>query len=89
MARLWFINTVLTAKIHSNKINEEDKKEYTKIRSWVMNDFTTYNKKIIKIEPDFNFSTYYESTPFSDVYIKIDKNTMNGLIALLKSIIKL
>lgn len=90
LARLWFINTILTAMIYDNpKISDEERKDYMKIRSWVMNDFVTYNKKIAKKEPKFNFSEYYNTTPFSDVYIKINASTMKFMTNLLKDVLKI
>lgn len=88
LARLWFINTVLTALVFDNpKIADDERKEFMKIRSWVMNDFVTYNKKVAKLEPKFNFSEYYNTTPFSDVYIKINSSTMKFMGNLLKNIL--
>lgn len=88
LARLWFINTILTALAFDNpKITDDERKEYMKIRSWVMNDFVTYNKKLAKLEPKFNFSEYYNTTPFSDVYIKINSSTMKFMGNLLKNIL--
>lgn len=87
LARLWFVYTVLNADIYENpKLKEDKKTEYTKIKAWIMNDFTKYNKVISKADPSFNFSEYYLTTPFSDVYIKIHSSTIKFLSNLLKNI---
>lgn len=89
LARLWFVNTVITAQIYENKnISDEDKKEFMKIRAWIMNDFTKYNKIYSTKYKEFNFSEYYNTTPFSDVYIKINSSTIKFLGNLLSLIIK-
>ena len=87
LARLWFVYTVLEADIYENKkLPEEKKKEYTKIKAWIMNDFTRYSKTVAKADPSFNFSEYYNTTPFSDVYIKIHSSTIKFLTNLLSKI---
>lgn len=89
LARLWFVNTVITAHIYDNKeINTETKKDYMKIRAWIMNDFTKYNKVVSSVDKEFNFSEYYNTTPFSDVYIQINSSTVKFLGNLLKLIVK-
>lgn len=85
LARLWFVNTVITAEIYENKqLAPDDKKEYMKIRAWIMNDFTKYNKIYSATDKGFNFSEYYNTTPFSDVYIQINSSTLKFLANLLK-----
>lgn len=88
LARLWFINIVLSAKLYDDMkaLTDEQAQEYAKVRAWVMNDFVTYNKIVSEEDPTFNFSIYYESTPFSDANIKIRASTLKNLIGLIKSL---
>ncbi len=87
LARLWFVYTVIEADIYeNNKITPEKRKEYNKIKAWIMNDFTKYSKVVMKLDPTFNFSEYYTTTPFSDVYIKIHGSTLRFLTNLIKSL---
>lgn len=88
LSKLWFINTVILAKIHDPKIKEDEKAELTKIRAWIMSDFTRYTKLLGEKEPKFNFSKYYENSPFSDVRIKINSSTLKGIIDLVKHVVK-
>lgn len=88
LSKLWFINTLIMVKIHDNKIEEDEKAELTKIRAWIMNDYTTYLKMITDEDPSFNFSKYYEDSPFSDVRIKINSHTIRGVADLIKYAVK-
>lgn len=86
LSKLWFMNVVLEKRIYSNP--PEDKlKEYTKVRARILNDFNKYLKYVLEKEPDFNFTEYYNNSPFSDVSIKIPGSLISGLIQLLKQIL--
>lgn len=87
LSKLWFLNTLLLTKIHDDKIDESDKGEYKKIRAWIMNDFNKYLKAVTNKEPSFNFSKYYEDSPFSDVRIKVNSHTIKGVADLIKHIV--
>lgn len=85
LAKLWFINTVLEQKI--SKPKTKDKGTLIKLRARVMNDFKKYIKVVMSSQNDFNFSEYYNASPFSDTNIKVDKITINKSLELLKKII--
>lgn len=86
MSKLWFINNVIENKLFNSKLPDDRKKELLKTRARILNDFNKYLKVITKdYDRKFNFTEYYNTTPFSDVYIKIDKNTLVGLTKLIKA----
>lgn len=87
LAKLYFLNSELEKKIYVSNIEPEDKEEYYKIRSRVLNDFNKYLKIVLVNKKDFNFTEYYNSTPFSDASIKIDKYTLMYTTNLIKNII--
>lgn len=88
LARLWFVYTVLEATIYANdKLDDVEKSEYNKIKAWIMNDFTKYNKIVSSLDKSFNFSEYYNTTPFSDVYIKINASTLKFLKHLMSTLL--
>lgn len=87
LSKLWFINTILLSKAHDPKTTEEERIEINKIRAWVMNDINTYLKIINKVEPKFNFSEYYNESPFSDVAIKINRSTIKAFGDIIKHVI--
>lgn len=84
LAKLWFLNIILESKIYRNK-NDDNVNDYQVIRARVLNDFNKY----IKMIPGFNFTEYYNNSPFSDANIKIDKHTLNYSIKYLRDILKL
>lgn len=88
LSKLWFMNNLLEKKIYDKKTNEEDKKTAQKARAKILNDFNLYLKKVQKIEQEFNFTEYYDETPFSDAMIKIDKNTVHHGARLIKAILR-
>ena len=87
LSKLWFMNTILEKKIYNSNIDEDKKKELHKTRSRILNDFNKYLKIVCNEDKDFNFTKYYNETPFSDASIKISKHTISFGAKLLKSII--
>ncbi len=86
LSKLWFMNVILEKRIYSNP--PEDKlKEYTKVRARILNDFNKYLEFVLEREPNFNFTEYYNDSPFSDVSIKIPGSLISGLVQLLKQIL--
>lgn len=75
LARLFYINSVLEKKIKNMKYDDENYKKSVDLRARVLNDFKKYFKVIAKSEPQFDFSSYFESTEYSG--LTIDKQTLN------------
>ena len=86
LAKMQFFITLLEKRIFkngkSNSINE------LKVRARFLNDFKKYLKIVNTNEPSFNFTEYYEQTPFNDALIKIDKDTLKYGFKALKYAIK-
>lgn len=86
LAKMQFFITLLEKRIFkngkSNSINE------LKVRARFLNDFKKYLKIISTNEPSFNFTEYYEQTPFNDALIKVDKDTLKYGFKALKYAIK-
>jgi len=85
LCRLWFLNNYIESRLSSNVKN---KVELTKTRARVLNDFHKYLKMVTEAEKDFNFNAYFEQSPFSDSYIKIDNSTIKGAFKLIKDILR-
>lgn len=86
LAKLWFLNIILESEIYKGKnIDEDTLHDYQVIRARVLNDFNKY----IKMIPGFNFTEYYNDSPFSDATIKIDKHTVKYSIKYLRDMLKL
>lgn len=72
LSKLWFLNQLLERDIYANKNVIAN----SKCRSRVLNDFNTYIDEVLKEDPEFNFTEYYNETPFSNTKIKIKGSTL-------------
>lgn len=84
--KLWYLNLLLERKIYKNKKPE---KEYHDMRARILNDFNKYLKIVNKAEPDFDFTSGYEESPYSDAAIKIHSHTLKYGVKYSKSLFKL
>ena len=84
--KLWYLNLILERKIYKNKKPE---KEYHDMRARILNDFNKYLKIVNKAEPDFDFTSGYEESPYSDAAIKINSHTLKYGVKYSKSLFKL
>ena len=84
--KLWYLNLLLERKIYKNKKPE---KEYHDMRARILNDFNKYLKIVNKVEPDFDFTSGYEESPYSDAAIKIHSHTLKYGVKYSKSLFKL
>lgn len=82
ISKLWFINTVLEKKIYAAE--QDELEELNKLRGKVLLDFSKYLNFILKEDKEFNFTVYYENSPFSDVKIRISGATLDQIIKLIK-----
>lgn len=84
LSKLWFLNNVLEQEIYNNE--SPDRKNKIKLRARILNDFNKYLKEVTSKDTGFNFTEYYNNTPFSDNEIVVSKNTVRGTVQLVKSI---
>jgi hypothetical protein len=75
LAKLWFINDSIEKKLKKRLTNDEYK-ELINQRAICLNVFKLNLEYVMQAEKGFNFSDYYNSTPFSDNSIKITANTI-------------
>lgn len=85
LCRLWFLNNYIESRLSSN---DKNKVELTKTRARILNDFHKYLDIVCKEEKGFNFISYFDESPFSDSYIKINKSTIKGGFKLIKDILR-
>ena len=89
LAKLWMLNISIENKIYSRKhITPEAIGNYNKARAKILNDFKYFLNELLKLEPDFNFTSYYEASPFSSTTTKVSHSTMSGFSNLVKTFIK-
>ena len=53
----------------------------------MIGDFKKYMPVVQKSDPQFDFSNYYERSPYSDDTIKVSNSTINGLLRMVKTIL--
>ena len=86
LAKLWFINDSIEKKL-KKKLTNDQYKELIDHRATCLNVFKLNLEYIMKAEKGFNFSDYYNSTPFSDNSIKITANTLKYSMKAIASMI--
>lgn len=86
LARLYYINYILERRLYNNKFLS-NKEKNIKTRARVLNDFNKYIEYVLKREPNFNFSEYYEKSIFYPHTIEIKKSTMLKLKDIIKYIL--
>lgn len=86
IAKLWYINDCIEKKL-KKRLSNNQYKELIDNRSVCLNSFKYNLEYIMKYEKGFNFSDYYNSTPFSDNSVKITSNTIDYTIKTIKGIL--
>lgn len=86
LAKMQFFITLLEKKIY--KQGKDKSKDELKVRARFLNDFKKYLKIINNNDPNFNFTEYYEQSPFNDALIQINKSTLKFGYEALKYLVK-
>lgn len=86
LARLYYMNYVLERKLYHNK-NLPRKQEHIKTRARILNDFNKYLKYVSNKDKKFNFSEYYESSPFYPHTIEVKSSTIGQVKDIIKYIL--
>lgn len=90
LAKQWCLYLGIEEKLHGNKeLPQEEMKYLYKIRAKILNDIKTNIKVILKDEPEFNFSEFYDTSPFSKATTKVDKSLLKFAGAIIRSILRL
>lgn len=72
---------------HMKNKDSKNYKEYADAHARITNDFNKYLKIITDHEPDFNFTKYYEQSPWYDGGVKISRSFMDWLGELISKIL--
>ena len=86
LAKLWYINDCIEKKLKKRLTNDQYK-ELIDTRATCLNVFKTNLDYVMKAEKGFNFSDYYNSTPFSDNSTKISANTLKYTVKAVANVI--
>lgn len=88
LAKLWYMLIIIESEILYVKgmkkimVSEEKQREAGKARSFIINDFKMYLRYVLQQEKNFNFQEYFNTTPFGEDVVKLDKKTMDVLKSL-------
>ena len=93
LSKLWMMNAKIEEYTNSDKFRGKPQSyinnlDQMKARAKILNDFKYYLGELMKIEPDFNFTEYYEDSPFSQSVIQVDNTTLAFIISMIKKFIK-
>lgn len=86
LAKLWYINDCIEKKL-KKRLSNDEYKELIDTRATCLNVFKTNLDYVMKSEKGFNFSDYYNSTPFSDNSTKITANTLKYTVKTIANMI--
>ena len=75
-AQCWYIYQCIEMDIADEKHSFYDKDELVLFKSRILTEFSQYMKYILKVQDDFNFTAYYNSTPFSNDTTQINASTL-------------
>lgn len=85
LAKLWFINDSIEKQLKKRLTNDQYK-ELIDQRATCLNVFKLNLEYVMNAEKGFNFSDYYNSTPFSDNSVKVTANTLKYSMKALASL---
>lgn len=93
LSKLWMMLCMIEDTLHSKKFDNLpsiaiQSSAEVRAKAKITNDFNFYMKELMRIEPGFNFTEYYDSTPFSSAYMKISSGTLKFFGGLIKNFIK-
>ena len=86
LAKLWYINDCIEKKL-KKRLSNDQYKELIDTRATCLNVFKSNLDYVMKAEKGFNFSDYYNSTPFSDNSTKITANTLKYVVKTVTNVI--
>lgn len=87
LSKLFMMNCLIEEKLHSPK-KDIDTKALNDSRARILNDFKYYMDIVGRAEPSFNFTRYYEDSPFNRGTTKINRSTMTFVTKMIKEFIR-
>lgn len=76
LCRLFYMNYVLEKRLNSKGGRNQGRTKALNTRARVLNDFNKYMTILLKNQPKFNFSEYYEQSPFYPNTLEVDADTI-------------
>ena len=78
LCKLYYMNYMIEKQLYHNKMLDYKNKNI-KTRAKILNDFNSYMNYVGSQEPNFNFSEYYESSPYYHNTIEIKSSTIGKI----------
>lgn len=93
LAKLWMMLSMIEEVLHSKKFQDLPSlaiasSAEAKSKANITNDFKYYMKEVMKKEPEFNFTEYFEASPFNKALVKVNGTTISFMTDLIKKFIK-
>lgn len=85
LSKLWMMNCMIEQDMYTKKNSNIEKN--MKSRAKILNDFKYYLEKVLQLDPKFNFTEYFEDSPFSST-TRIDSTTISYLGKMIKTFMK-
>ena len=79
------MNCMIEQDMYTKKNSNIEKN--MKSRAKILNDFKYYLEKVLQLDPKFNFTEYFEDSPFSST-TRIDSTTISYLGKMIKTFMK-
>lgn len=76
LCRLFYMNYILEKRLNMKGERHQSKTKDLNTRARVLNDFNKYMNILLKNQPKFNFSEYYEQSPFYPNTLEVDADTI-------------
>ena len=90
LSKLWMMVNIIEDKLRSKKtalkLTADQVKAYNDAKAKIMNDFKFYLKEVMIDDPRFNFTEYYENSPFSSTTTKISSSTIVFLTKMIRKL---
>lgn len=93
VSKLWMMLCMIEEALNSKKFRDLPSfaiasSAEVKNKANINNDFQYYIKEIMKADPTFNFTEYYNKSPFSSASTKVNASTIRFVGKLIKNFIK-
>lgn len=88
LAKLWAYLLRIEELLYGNRsLSPSRRKELFSVRAMIIGDFKKYMEVVQRSEKDFDFSTYFDNSPYSNSSYKIHGSTVQGVLKLMKEIL--
>ena len=87
LSKLWTIYLMIEKAINNGKEDSKIKELYDS-KARILNDFKHYLKIVLEVDKTFNFTDYYEKSPFSSAVVKINSSTLTHVGRMITTFIK-